>query len=184
MYSIKFGVPITEYSVCSVEYYSVVTGWKTWRKDICRRLPNKSIIHWIFHRLLRAIWFMNSLKEVSQEKKQKKLITKVKQWKLQWVLSQLFHPVINTDSSLTQTTKLWNVILFWTYNCFKSQLQEIYFVSHSIVKFEFCVNSKKRQLRWIFTFCVFRLNIDQLVTNFVGLYVHWSLVKLDMAVCV
>ena len=72
MYSIKFGVPITEYSVCSVEYYSVVTGWKTWRKDICRRLPNKSIIHWIFHRLLRAIWFMNSLKEVSQEKKKTK----------------------------------------------------------------------------------------------------------------
>ena len=138
-------------------------------------IQNQFIIHWIFHRLLRAVWFMNSLKEVSQKK--------VKQWKLQWVPSQLFHPVDNTDSSLTQTTKLWNVILFWTYNCFKPQLQEICcFVSHSIVKFGSCVNSKKRQLHWIFPFCVLRLNIDQLVRNFVGLHVHWSLVKLDMAV--
>ena len=141
MYSIKFGVRRVEYSVLSVECYWVVTGSKAWRKDLWRRLQNKSIIHWIFHRLLPAIWFMNSLKEVPQ-KKQKKLITKFKQWKLQWVPSQLLHPVDNTDSSLTQTTKLWNVILFWIYNCFKPQLQEIcYFVSHSIVKFEFCNSS-------------------------------------------
>jgi hypothetical protein len=133
-----------------------------WRKDLWRRLQNKSIIHWIFHRLLRAVWFMNSLKEVSQEKKQKKLIRRVKQRKLQRVPSQLFHPVDNTHSSLTQTTTLWNVILFWSYNCFKPQLKEIiYFVSHSIVECEFCVTSKKRQLRWIFPFFVFRLNIDQ-----------------------
>jgi hypothetical protein len=76
MYSIKFGVHIVEYSVFSVEYYWVVTGSKAWKEDLWRSLQNQSIIHWIFHLLPRAVWFMNSLQEVSQKKQNKKETTR------------------------------------------------------------------------------------------------------------